>query len=126
MNEQRLLETATLLYFVSLHEEANKHFDMLTYRDDLEASICQTGACAMGYATEMYREEELYLGRQSTWDNLVLRYAGLSGVDAVAMFYNIAKEEAEHLFGPYTRTAKEEADLICKFVEHKSGNESES
>ena len=120
MREDRLLEVATLLYFVALHEDANKHFSMRFFRFSIDRPICQTSACAMGYAMEMYPNEiKIYrLGYMQDEVAYLPVYQGQIGMAAVDLFFDLSEDDANELFGAWhDRSAKEEADLICAYVE---------
>ena len=120
MREDRLVEVATLLYFVALHEDANKHFSMRFFRFSIDRPICQTAACAMGYAMEMY-PEELKIYRLSYMQDKVAylpMYQGGIGMAAVELFFDLSATDANGLFGAWhDRSAKGEADVICAYVE---------
>ena len=137
MNEQRLLETATLLYFVALHKGANAHFNMKYYRRDLPpVPICHTAACALGYTAEMYPEAFEWIRKTFEEDlgqyfDLVLKgderkdIGRISGIDAGAVFFEIPPGDANLLFaqvGRSDRSAKEEADIICQYVEKEASH----
>ena len=123
MREDRLLEVATLLYFVALHEDANAHFSMRFFRFSIDRPICQTAACAMGYAIEMY-PEELKIYRVSYMQDEVAYlpiYQGYTGMAAVERFFGLSETDANGLFGAWhDRSAKGEADVICAYVEAHS------
>lgn len=116
MNEQRLLETATLLYFVEQHKDAREHFNMSRYKVDASKPICQTTVCTVAYATEMYKGSGFTL-KPKTYNQVFPSYKGESHREAIALFYDISIAEVQELFGSHIRTAKEEADYICNFVE---------
>ena len=126
MREDRLLEVATLLYFVALHEDANKHFSMRFFRFSIDRPICQTAACAMGYAMEMYPNEfKIYrLGHMDTTVGYLPIYQGGIGMAAVELFFDLSETDVNEIFGAsHDRSAKGEADVICAYVEahHKIG-----
>lgn len=121
MKEQKLLELATLLYFISEDEQVSERFDMTIFRRSLPpVPICETSACAFGWAGELYPKQIKWASYREI-SCIYPTYKGYKHEKAIMKFFEISCDSADALFYPgLKQTPKKVADKIVKYVEKHS------
>jgi hypothetical protein len=116
MKKSRLQKMVNHLYKVGSDIAAGKmvdKFDMSTWGELEEPGkfknrkdmSCMTAACAIGHAGFIFKSEGFKLqidGEQEDYggDFVEPYYKGLTGIDAVAKFFDISIDDVEYLFMP--------------------------
>ena len=121
MNKIQAGRLLTLAYYLKTEVSKDK-FYMRSYcsgnPSELLDNSCGTSACALGWASVVFPQRfSLFHGRLML--SAGLKYEiGYYG-NTVCRYFGLSSDEASWLFGPFTRTPKEEARMIEKLVLEK-------
>jgi hypothetical protein len=139
MKKARLQKLVNHLYKVGSDIATGKlvdKFDMATWGDLEKGGVfkarkdmsCMTAACAIGHAGAIFKTDGFKLVFDLCDDedpeeveyctNVIPEYRGEQGFDAVAAFFQISNDEAEHLFAP---RAYDKYNSLGQPIAHQTG-----